>query len=192
MSDVALLDMDGILGDLMTPWLARYNAEYGDCLTPAVIRHWDLDRYVKPECGRDIYRYLRDPQLFRDLAPVPGAVAGVHALREADVPLRVVSAAHPGLHAAKRDWLAEHFGEWGLELAETVVFTAEKHRLAAPVFVDDAPGQQRAYCVAHPGAHVATLAYPYNVAWTGATRYPDWPHLVRGILGAWARRRVPA
>ena len=187
-----ILDMDGILADLLPAWLARYNADYGAHLTCDVIRGWDLDPYVVPECGRDIYRYLRDPDLFRALAPVSGAVEGVAALRDAGVPLQVVSAAAPVLHSAKRDWLADHFGEWGLELAETAIFTAEKHRIPAPVFVDDSPGQQRSYCRAHPTAHVATLAYPYNTAWTGATRYPDWPHLVRGILGAWGRREVTA
>lgn len=190
-SSSVLLDMDGILADLLPAWLARYNAEYGAHLVPDVLRHWDLDRYVKPECGRDVYRYLRDPGLFRDLAPIPGAAEGVSALREAGVPLLVVSAAHSSLlQAAKRDWLADHFGEWGLELAETVVFTAEKPLLPARVFVDDSPGQQRSYCRAHPHAYVATLSYPYNVEWTGATRYPDWPLLARGVLGAWARRAV--
>ena len=188
MDTPVILDMDGILADLLPAWLARYNVEYGDHLVPDVIRDWDVDRYVFPECGRDVYRYLRDPGLFRDLAPVSGAVAGVAALREADVPLLVVSAAHSSLHAAKRDWLAEHFGDWGPELAETAVFTAEKHRLSAVAFVDDSPGQQRSYVRAHPLAYVATLAYPYNTEWTGATRYPDWPHLTRGILRAWARR----
>ena len=182
-----LVDMDGILADLLPAWIGRYNADYGQRLIPEVIRHWDLDRYVVPECGRDIYRYLRDPDLFRHLDVVPGAVEGVATLQAAGFAVTVASSAAPVIQEAKRAWLAEHFGS---ALADGLQFMATKADRAADVFIDDSPGQQITYWRTHPTSLIATLAYPYNTEWTGATRFTSWSMMAQGLVRIWERQQA--
>jgi 5'-nucleotidase len=170
---IAILDMDGILADLLTPWLARYNADYDDQLTVADVTAWDLHTLVRPACGRHVYRYLRDPELFRHLPVVPGAPAGVRALRAQGWEPVIVTASSPALHAAKAAWLAEHFPDIP---RDHLVFCSVKHWVPGDVFVDDAPHNLLPYRTHHPTAQVLALAYPYNRS-VPVPRYASWAEL---------------
>lgn len=105
---VVLCDLDGVVIDLMPAWLRRYNAEYGDTLTLAQIVEWDMVKAVKPECGKDIYKYLHNHELYDDAQPIEGALEGITELRK--LGYRVVFATATNMHMAGRKlrWLAEH------------------------------------------------------------------------------------
>jgi 5'-nucleotidase len=77
-----LLDLDGVCANLDKKWYAMYNAEYDDDLCPADIKDWNTSLFVKPECGRKIFDYLRQPGFFADLEPIEGAIEGVAMLCE--------------------------------------------------------------------------------------------------------------
>ena len=75
-----LFDIDSVLADIMVPWLEQYNRDYDDDLTKDKILSWDIHQFVKPECGRNIYKYLT-PGMY-DVTPViPGAVSSVELAR---------------------------------------------------------------------------------------------------------------
>src|SRR5690625_2202655 len=59
-----LCDVDGVVADLLTEWVRRYNAKYDDDLSPEDITEWEMHRNVKPECGTDIHNFLRMPNLY--------------------------------------------------------------------------------------------------------------------------------
>jgi 5'-nucleotidase len=190
-----ILDMDGILADLLTPWLARYNADYGDQLTVAEVTAWDLHTIVRPACGRAVYQYLRDPDLFRHLPLIPGAQEAVDTLRRRGWDPVIVTAAGSTQHAAKAAWLHEHFPAIP---ADHLVFTAGKTLIPAGVFIDDAPHNLIPYRAAYPTAQVLTLAYPYN-ATVPVPRFPSWAALVAAVApprlpaayGPWIAGRTP-
>ena len=55
-----LIDMDGILADLLGKWLRHYNDDYDDCLTINMVDSWHLWECVKPECSQsDIMSYIK-------------------------------------------------------------------------------------------------------------------------------------
>jgi len=77
----ALLDVDGVLADLLSEWLRLYNADFDDGLRPADILGWDLRDFVKPAARDHIASYLDLPTLYVGVWPVPGALSSVRALR---------------------------------------------------------------------------------------------------------------
>ncbi len=80
--NLLLCDVDSVVLDLTTVWLARYNAEYGDTLRVEDIKGWGIADYVKKECGVKIYDYLhKEPSLYNDVQPVAGSQEGVKYLK---------------------------------------------------------------------------------------------------------------
>ena len=78
-----LVDVDDTTLDLHTEWIQnRYNVDYKDKLLRKDIKTWNIDKYVKPECGNKIYDYLDDKDLYKNIKPLAGAVEGIQKLRE--------------------------------------------------------------------------------------------------------------
>lgn len=156
-----ILDMDGILADLPTRWIARYNADWHDSLDPARVTSWALHHWVRPECGPQVYRYLRDPDLFLSLDPYPGAVEAVRTFTaELGLDVMVVTSAPPAVHQAKATWLRRHFPF--LRQPDQMIFAARKEWVEADIFIDDGPENLVRYLTRRPLAALGTLAHPYN------------------------------
>jgi 5'-nucleotidase len=102
---IVACDVDEVVVDLMPEWIGRYNADYGDTLTVDAIHKWEIEEFVKPECGRRIYDYLSDDDLYESSQPVPDAIGGILALR--DMGIRVVFVTSQD-HPRKRAWLERH------------------------------------------------------------------------------------
>jgi len=77
-----IVDIDSVTADLLPVWLARYNRDYKDDLMEHKLLSWSIHLYVKPECGMNIYVYLRDRNLYRDVKPVEDALYYVNKLRK--------------------------------------------------------------------------------------------------------------
>lgn len=127
------LDVDGVLADLMSPWLALYNAEWDDHLTLADITAWNVDRFVRPECGMHVYEYLITPGLYENVAPLESPET-VSALRAAGFRVIFVTSAWPGTAGFKQRWLSEH----GFLLNHhDYVECSDKNLIRAPFLIDD-------------------------------------------------------
>lgn len=154
--DYVFVDMDGVLADLLTPWLAMYNRDFSDNLKPGDITDYRTYRFVKPECGEEgLRRYFETGELFRNLPPMPKAISGVRALVE--MGYKVYIATSPpsnvlGVLVEKMGWIGEHLPEF----KKRVVFVKNKRVLRRDgVLIDDAPSQLAIYtglslCFAHP------------------------------------------
>ncbi len=151
-----LVDMDGIVTDLLGKWLNRYNAMYGDTLDVENILSFDLHSYVHDVCGEDIYRIIEEPGFFDDLDPLPGAIAGVNNLREKHEVRFATACAGPDSARAKLEWIERHFG-----LDRRHVFVChDKDWIEADAIIDDKPDTLVRF--AELGRRTATIAYPYN------------------------------
>lgn len=178
---VVLVDMDGILVDLVTPWLAAAHA----CCPPGD-HALSLDELLVTyeaiggaPCGSHMKSHLTG-ELFRSLAPMPGAVEGLHELAAAgyDVLIATASAENPSTAGAKLAWIEQHVG-WG---RHRVAVIQRKELLRGDVFVDDAPANLIAYGKAWPRALRMTIAYPYNRDVPGVRVWESW----RDPATAWA------
>jgi 5'(3')-deoxyribonucleotidase len=156
-----LCDLDGIVADLLTPWLSRYNADYGDNLTVTDITDWDIHNCVKSECGEKIYDYINEPGFYFNLKPLPGAIDTINSLRNDGHEVVFVTASASAPHTAeeKLRWIEKHFG-----MSRRDVFIGhKKHLVKGDVFIDDSPKNLMKYREAWPDALICTIAYPHNV-----------------------------
>ena len=71
---IIICDLDGIVVDLLTPWLAWANQEFGTAATLADIRDWNMhENPVFKPFGTRVYDFLDKPGVFEDAPPLPGA-----------------------------------------------------------------------------------------------------------------------
>ena len=132
------MDIDGVLADLHTPWLAWYNYMWNDHLTVADIHSWDIQKYVKPACGTSIFDYLDFRWRYRDeVEPYPYAKEFVERLQQRHrvvfVTREVMTLGCPG---RKFDWLKQH----GFTVAqEDYVECHDKSLIMKDVAIDDNP-----------------------------------------------------
>lgn len=132
--NIVLLDVDQVVADLHTEWLRRYNMDWDDDLKSEDIVAWDVANFVKPECGKRIYSYLRDADLYDNVKPMPGAEVAVAILKSAGFRVVFVTAANDVAAGAKMRWLVKH------RLASSydeIVVATDKSLIHGDFFVDD-------------------------------------------------------
>jgi len=136
MSKVIAFDMDGVLADLHTEWLHRYNRDHEDTVTTNHVTSWDIHKFVK--CGHDIYEYLKDRTLYDGVQPMPGAIEYVQSVVDkGHIPLVVTATYHnPNMIAAKIDWLKKHLP---MVPPNHFVFMEDKRYIRADIMIDDSP-----------------------------------------------------
>lgn len=159
-----LVDMDGVLCNLLAKWLTAYNEEYQDTLDPQALETWGPHRYAR--AGKAVYKYLSRPGFFRDLEPLPHAVSGVHTLVGYGHDVVIVTSAKNG-HKEKIEWVREHLP---FLPQENIIFAHRKALVRGDILFDDAPHNLEAF--KEYGLPVA-MAYRYNEG-VDCPRVPDW------------------
>lgn len=129
-----LVDVDCVVLDLMPVWLDRYNADYNDTLTVDRITEWNIEKFVKPECGMRIYKYLEQPDLYDNVRTIGGAWLTIKEfLQEKNEVIYVSAGFYP---APKIKCLQRN----GLEVNESnFIATARKDCVFGAVLIDDNP-----------------------------------------------------
>lgn len=100
-------DVDDVLCDLLTPWLASYNSEFGTSWTPDQLTQWEiwLDLGGKES---DVYRHLR-ATLYDTAQPFPNALSVVEAVRAMGHQVVFLTSCPDAWHYhAKLTWLAKN------------------------------------------------------------------------------------
>lgn len=129
-----LFDVDGVLADLHTAWLKRYNLEYNDKLVVNDMTQWDIECLVKPECGTKIFDFL-DYTIYEEVKPFRGALTAVRYARQWS---RVVFVTTPCNNhgGAKLVWLNKH----GFEVdKKDYIECHDKSLIRGDVLIDDCP-----------------------------------------------------
>jgi 5'-nucleotidase len=166
-----LIDMDGVLCDLVGKWFAVYNREHNDAIRLEQMTHWGPHLYARK--GKAIYRYLTQPGFFRDLAPIPGAIAGMRKLHAWGHELVIVTAAKNG-HRDKMEWVHEHLP---FLPPGNIVFAHRKELVRGDVMFDDAPHNLLAFA---PYGLPVAMDYPYNQGAPGM-RVRSWSEFLQLI-----------
>lgn len=141
-----IIDMDGVLVDMLSSLVEQYNHEFAKSMTVADITQWKL-----PDGMHEIFKR---PGFFRHLKPYDGAVEAIKTLGRNH---RIVIATDClGISCIKEDkevWLRAHIWPY-IQGAE---FTGEKHLIVGDLILDDGPHHLAAW----PGLKVC-MDRPYN------------------------------
>lgn len=130
------VDMDQVLVDLITPWLDRYNNDYNDTLEPSDVTSWNFCHIVKPECGKKIYEYLDDQELFRTLPLMEDSQEVLLELSKQYELFVVTAPWNPDNMATKFRYLQKYFS---FIPESNYVFTRNKSIVNADWLIDDKP-----------------------------------------------------
>lgn len=151
--------MDSTICDLFAEWLGMFNADYGQNVSPDDLASWDMEHNVS--IGKEMYKYLHDPHLYRRLQAFPGAIESLKRLHEAGHELHILSAHSEDEQTAadKIWWCKAHlpFISW-----KNVNLSHHKGRFTSDVFVDDGPHNIIDHAREQPDAFRVGIAFPYN------------------------------
>jgi len=170
---IILCDVDGVVADLLSEWVRRYNAKYDDDLSPEDITEWDMHRNVKPECGTDIHNFLRMPNLYSMVEPIPGALEGIQELRRRGHRVVFVTAAVVGSMDQKARWLKRH--GFLTDLNDLIV-AQDKSLVQGQVLIDDGAHNIETF----PGYALLYKA-PHNEQFVWPFRADDWAEVIDQI-----------
>lgn len=185
-------DADGVICDLHAEWLRRYNRDYHDGVTVEDILSWDMHKYVKPECGKKIYDYLHEPDLYARVAPIAGALEGITQLRSLGHTVYFITACTYGMTDQKARWFEQHGfckSKDGRSLPAEFVPMIDKNLLDARLLIDDAAHNVRQW-IDEKHRPAILLNQPYNVHldndvpsafWMTCHRARNWNDVVRII-----------
>lgn len=125
------IDIDGTIAQNHAVWLERYNRDYNDNVRVEDIKDWDMDKYVK--CGKKIYDYLKDPNFYDTVLPIPNALEAINKMREYH---RIVYATDcsPGVEASKYNWLIRH---GFLDKRDDFIVCKDKSLIRTEILIDD-------------------------------------------------------
>lgn len=156
-SPIIAVDVDDVVADLISEWLRRYNSKYDDHLTPENIHSWEVDEYVKPECGPKVFDLLRAPGFYGHVKPFEGALEAVENLRKLGRVVFLTSCV-PKTMDMKLAWLQEHgFLPKGNKGAQDFIACRDKYLVNADVLIDD-----RILNVEEFKGHALLIKRPHN------------------------------
>jgi len=146
-------DVDGLVANLMRVWLEKYNKDWNDNLKVKNVKDWGIQNYVKPECGLKIFNYIKDPSLYDEVLPFPGALDFINKLKE-NHKVFFVTASPPEQMGRKFYWLKEH---GFIRKITQYVEARNKSLIRADWLIDDYHGNTKGFI-----GKTILLARPWN------------------------------
>lgn len=137
-----LIDLDGVVADWglgYDRWARWYLLHLYGGIPYRERTTWDLCLNLTPEGVEINKRIMELPGFYRNLQPIPGAVAAVQTLIRAGHDVWFVSTPHPHNPTCASDkyaWVEEHFG---FEMKRKTILTDDKTMIRGDVLIDDRP-----------------------------------------------------
>ena len=165
MSRRILVDLDGVVVDLMSEAMDRGHFDHWPC-------RWNFYGCCTQMLMDDVFA----GDIFAAAQPISGAINGVESLVSLGYDVRLVSTPWPSNHASAADkyaWVETWFGsEW----VQRLTLTHDKKLICADALIDDRPG------LVGPWRHIE-----YPQAWNSRTN-PTWADglasVVAEVVGA--------
>jgi 5'-nucleotidase len=182
---IIAVDVDGVIADLMSAVLLRYNEDWKDSLTLSDLKGWNISTYVKPECGIRVFDYFSEPKLYETyVLPIDGAYAGMELLWKRGH--RTIYPTKPSsrTEGIKFQWLA-HYGF--IFDRRDYIEMHDKSLLRADVLVDDGLHNLKDF----QGERII-FDQPWNESGTvnGSFRAHGWTEVVKIINGIQPDRKL--
>jgi len=136
-----LIDMDGVLYDLYTPWFTLYNTDYPHHpITVADVKEFNTSLFVAPECGTKIFDYFEQESVWANggiLDSYAGEVTKRWVADGYDVIVCTKASTKISI-ALKLTWLEQHFPHIDGKVITYGKDTHIKSWFNADVLIDDA------------------------------------------------------
>jgi 5'-nucleotidase len=131
------VDMDEVMADTVSAWLACYHEEFAVGIAPAALRGRKLVEVVDPDHVLAVKAYLDEPGFFADLPLMEGCQEVLQKLnRHCEIFVTTAAMDHPNSFAAKYNWLRRHFSFLS---DRQYVFCGSKSVIRADYMIDDNP-----------------------------------------------------
>jgi 5'-nucleotidase len=175
-----LLDVDDCCGEMIPAWIDLYNDIWKDSLKHSDVLTWEINEYVKPECGMQIFDLLRTPGFYDRVKPISGYQDGVAGLRARGCQIIYVTAAPRGTADMKIEWLYRHDPQFRWQDA---ILSYHKHMIEGAVLIDDSP-----HNLGLAKVKTVRFAQPYNVGVAAHAHTDGWDGMYERIQEALARK----
>jgi 5'(3')-deoxyribonucleotidase len=167
--DILAIDVDGVVAANHVEWLRRYNKDYNDTMRKKDWTSWGIDKLVKPECGLKIYDYLKDPTLYDNIQPIPGAL---ETIKELSKKYRIiyVTATHIEVSGVKYNWLKKYDF---ITRIQDYVECSDKSLIRADYLIDDNIDNVKTF-----SGTGYIFTQPWNKDWHWLFRINGWDKVV--------------
>jgi len=134
------LDMDGVIVNLVSSLLKKYNKDYHDSVKPEDIKSFGIHKYVK--INRAIYNYFKLPGMFgEELEPFENAISVIKMIAEEYPQTYILTTPHDSSETCERDkknWVRKHLPFFN---TKNIIFSHHKHLLSKPgdIILEDKP-----------------------------------------------------
>ena len=170
--------MDGILVNMVPPWLEKYNELTGESVTEESRLLWDCVEFVKyPDV---LLGLLTQPGFFRNMNPYSGAIEYTQRLMDEGYDVVFVTTPPRTSEYAikdKRLWIEEYFPKFDLN---NIIFCDRKELVRGDILIDDSPHNISKWKKVNPKNLTASILYGPN-----ATEPPDVDWLFENPNTAW-------
>lgn len=134
MKKTIALDADGVLYDLVTPWVKAYNDIFNDNLDPNIVDTYDLSKYTK--CDRDSLMYILEREDFwTSIKLYDGVYEAIERLTKRD-DIDLVIATATGYRTAIPKF-EKLFSLLPMLKKEQLIMTGRKDLLDVDILIDD-------------------------------------------------------
>lgn len=176
-----LVDVDGVVAGCMTLMIKEINERFrthyhqsGFVWRKPQLRHGDITKFdffnpkhgilTPGECKFAVENFSRDEFAY-DMPPIPEAVPGVQAIRDAGHEVVFVTAQWGSsvdwCHSRVR-WLEQHFNA----NRKDIVFVHRKELVVGDILIEDRDKTCETYAVTHPNSRVLLMNQPWNAEHT--------------------------
>ena len=180
------VDLDGTLADFLTPALQAVNDRFGTHYSPKDMVHYDAKTWLPPHHHDHFMEFVRDPEVYRGLEPLPHGIEAVLELARQGCNIVITSHRPQAALLPTRDWLLRH----GVPYSRLEVNYGSKAALASHygpsrplLFLDDDPSVVTALDLPREGIEVWLLRtiYTGEVDSSACRVFEDWPSLMSSL-----------
>lgn len=177
------IDLDGVVADFNSGWIARYNSDFDAALGTEAVVVWDaMTQLTHFADDGAFWRWAagaNGSSVFRHLETYPGAIEALTRLARNHSIVIITT---------KPDWAIHDTFAWIADQhipTREVHMTREKWRVPCDVYLDDAPHQIEELHRNRPESVVCRFVRPWNDARVGVRDIRDWNEFVALVDAQW-------
>ena len=182
------IDMDGVIVNILQPWLEKYNTETGENIQVEDIKEWDLFKTVKqPKILNKILlskHFFSTPKPYLDVLDVFPKLLKDERF-EVFVLTRVPRGSERGMFE-KRMWLKNHFNF----PQENFIAAHKKFMICADLLLDDQIENLRDFKKEDPKRLSVCFDHPYNQGAICDARVKSWKEFSLLLDKIWDTKRT--